>query len=87
MKALEEMCIRTSKDCQTGLSHADLYQECWGKVLSFPFPVVHSLNVPELCKRHESNIKHNMKTSFSLRALETKQWSLLRKNTVFNIPL
>lgn len=82
MKALEEMCIRTSKDRQTGISHADLYQACWGKVLSFAFSVVHSLSMPELCKRHESNIKYNMKTSFSLRAFETKQWSLLLKNCV-----
>lgn len=87
MKPLQEMFIRTSKDWRTGIRHADLCHACWEEMLSFAFSVVHSLNVPELCKRHESNIKHNMKASFSLRALETKQWSLLLRNIVFNVPL
>lgn len=69
------MFIRTSKDWQTGIRHADMCQVCWEEMLSFAFPVVHLLNMPKLCKRHESNIKHNMKASFSLRVFETKQWS------------
>jgi len=60
MKPRQEMFIRTSKNWQTGIRHADLCQVYWEEMLSFSFSVVHALNVPELCKRHESNIKPNM---------------------------
>lgn len=67
------------------MRHADLCQVCWEEMLRFAFSVLLSLNVPELCKSHDSNTKHNMKASFSLRALETKQWCPLLRNIVFNV--
>lgn len=70
------MCIRSSKEWHCGTRHSDLCQVCWEEMLSFAVSVVHSLNVLKLCKRHESNIKHNGEEQFRLRALERKQWSL-----------
>lgn len=70
------MCTRTSKDWQRGIRHSDLCQVYWKEMLSFAVSVVHQLNVLKLCKRHESNIKHNREEKFCLRALETKQFSL-----------